>query len=182
LDYGAGVDEEKAPVVAEIVTDGAEEADSVVVRTPLFAAIAHAAGSATTLATVALITATATMLNMSVANDIADAKLYSSRGINNLEAIRWVAGTRLVIACVALLISIVAGARYSRDLPTTRYTFSADGEEATESIEGAGAPLWVTLLVGSGFVVSLLAILLNAIALAFALHLHESLNFGVPTG
>jgi hypothetical protein len=176
------MDDEKVPVVAEMGTRDTDDPDSVVIRTNAAGAIARAAGSATTLAAVALITATVTMLNMSAANDIGDAKISSSRGINNLEEIRWVAGTRLIVAVVALLIAILAGIRYSRDLPATRYTFTAEGEEATESIEGAGAPGWVTLLVGTGVVVSALAILLNAVALAFALHLHESPNFGIPTG
>jgi hypothetical protein len=80
---------------------------------------------------------------------------------------------------VATLLAVVAGIRYSRDLPATRYTFSADGEDAAESAEGAEAPVWVVLLVGAGIVVSLLALLLNAIAFALTLHLHESPNFGV---
>jgi hypothetical protein len=159
-----------------------DEPDSVVIRPNPFGAIARAAGSATALALSALVTATATMLNMSVANDLADAKLYSSRGLNNLEAIRWVAGTRLIVAGVALLLALLAGIRYSRDQPATRYTFSVDGQEATESTEGAAAPDWIRMLVGSAVVVSVLAILLNALALLLTLHLHESPNFGVPTG
>jgi hypothetical protein len=61
-----------------------------------------------------------------------------------------------------------------------RYTFSADGEEAIESIEGAEPAIWVRLLVGSGMIVSVLAVLLNGVALAFSLKLHESPNFGIP--
>jgi hypothetical protein len=158
------------------------ESDSVVIHPNPFGTVGRVAGSAGALALSALITATATMLNMSVVNDIADAKLYSSRGINNLEAIRWAAGIRLVLACVALLLAVLAGLRYSRAQPVTRYTFTADGEEATESIEGVDAPGWVRMLVGSSVVVSVLAILLNATALVLALHLHESPNFGLPTG
>jgi hypothetical protein len=173
--------EDPSHVEALKVRDG-DEADSVVIRPNPFGAIARAAGSATALALCALITATATMLNMSVANDLADAKLYSSRGLNTLEAIRWAAGTRLVIACIALLLAVLAGIRYSRDQSATRYTFSVDADEATESTEGAPAPDWVRMLVGSAVVVSVLAILLNALALALTLHLHESPNFGIPTG
>jgi hypothetical protein len=40
----------------------------------------------------------------------------------------------------------------------------------------------VTMLLGSAFVVSVLAVLLNVVALAFALHLHESPHFGVAPG
>jgi hypothetical protein len=153
--------------------------DSVVIHPNPFAVIARVAGSVTALALAALITATATMLTMSVADDIADARLYSSRGFNNLEALRWAAGTRLVVAGIAMLLALVAGIRYSRGLPATRYTFSVDGQEATESTEGAEAPGWVGLLVGSAVVVSVLAILLNALALALTLHLHESPKFGL---
>jgi hypothetical protein len=156
------------------------EPDSIVIHPNPVAAIARAAGSATALALVALIAATATMLSMSVADDIADAELYSSRGFNNLEALRWESGTRLVIAVIAMLLAVLAGLRYSRDLPATRYTFSADGEEAAESAEGAEPPGWVSLLVGSAIVVSVLAIVLNAVAFALTLHLHESPNFGLP--
>jgi hypothetical protein len=157
-----------------------EEPDSVVIHAAPFGAIARAAGSASALALTALITATATMLEMSAATDVADAKLYSSRGVNNLEAIRWAAGTRLIVAAVALLLAILAGVRYSRDLPATRYPFSADGQEVSESTGGAEAPGWVRLLVGSSVVVSVLAILLNAFAFALALGLHESRSFGLP--
>jgi hypothetical protein len=117
---------------------------------------------------------------MSAAADISDAKVYSSHGLSDLAGVRWAAGTRLVVAVVALLIAVIAGVRYSRGLPATRYTFSADGEEATESIEGAEPPGWIKLLVGTSVVVSVLAIVLNASALAFALGLHESPNFGLP--
>jgi hypothetical protein len=156
--------------------------DSVTIHPNPIGAIARAAGSATSLALVSLITATATMLSISAADDIAEAKLYSSRGFDNLEAVRWEAGTRLVLAGVALVLAIIAGVRYSRGLPATRYTFSVDSEDATESIEGSNPPGWVTLLVGSGFVVSVLAVVLNAVALATTLHLHESPNFGLPAG
>jgi multisubunit Na+/H+ antiporter MnhB subunit len=160
----------------------ADAPDSVLMRPNPVSAIARAAGSATALALTALIVATATMLNMSAANDIADAKLYSSRGLNDLAAIRWVAGTRLIVAGVALLLALLAGVRYSRGQPAIRYTFSEDGEEATESSEGADAPAWVSLLVGSAVAVSLLALLLNGLAWALTLHLHESPNFGLPPG
>jgi hypothetical protein len=156
--------------------------ETVVIRANPVAAIGRAAGSAHALALAALITATATMLSMSVANDIAEAKLYSSRGFNNLAEIRWAAGTRLVIAGVAVLLAVLAGVRYSRGLPATRYTFSADGEEAAESTEGTEPPGWVGLLVGAGIIVSILAVVLNALALAMTLHLHESPNFGLPGG
>jgi hypothetical protein len=159
-----------------------DESDSVVIRPNPFGVIARAAGSATALALSALIAATATMLDMSVTNDIADAKLYSSRGLNSLDAIRWAAGTRLIVAVVALLLAVLAGLRYSHDQPATRYTFTGDGEEATESVVGVEAPGWVRLLVGASVVVSVLAIVLNAIAVGLALHLHESPNFGLPTG
>jgi hypothetical protein len=182
LGYVASMDDEKAPAVTDIGMRDTADPDSVVIRTGPAGAIARAAGAATTLAAVAVITATVTMLNVSAADDIGDAKVSSSRGFNDLEEIRWVAGTRLIIAVVALVIAILGGIRYSRDLPATRYTFSADGEEATESIEGTAARGWVTLLIGAGVVISTLAIVLNAVALAFALHLHESPNFGVPTG
>jgi hypothetical protein len=99
-----------------------------------------------------------------------------------LEEIRWAAGSRLIVACIALLLGVLAGIRYSRDQPATRYTFSADEDEATESTEGATAPDWVRMLVGSAVVLSVLAILLNALALSLTLHLHESPNFGLPTG
>lgn len=173
---------EDPPYVEALQARDVEEPESVVVRPNAFGAMAHAAGSATALALAALITATATMLNMSVANDIAGAKLYSSPGINNVDEIRWAAGTRLIVALLALLLAVFAGFRYARDLPATRYTFSADGEEAIESIEGVEAAGWVRLLLGSSVVVSVLAIVLNAIALAIALNLNQSLNFGLPTG
>jgi hypothetical protein len=159
-----------------------DDPNSVVIRPNPFGAIARAAGSATALALAALITATATIVNMSVANDLADAKLYSSRGINSLDAIRWAAGTRLIVACIGLLLALLAGIRYSRDQPATRYTFSVDGQEATESTVGAAAPDWVRMLVGAAVVISVLAIILNALALLLTLHLHESPNFGVTTG
>jgi hypothetical protein len=158
------------------------EVDEVVIRPNPFGVIGRAVGSTGALALTALIGATVTLLNMALANDIAEAKLYSHPGFDTLAEIRWAAGTRLIIAGVALLLAVVAGIRYSRALPATRYTFSADGEEATESTEGVDAPGWVRLLVGSSVAVSVLAILLNAIALLLALRLHESPNFGVPTG
>jgi hypothetical protein len=173
----------QAPSHVEALEHGdVNESDSVVIHPNPFGVIGRVAGSAGALALSALITATATMLNMSVVDDIADAKLYSSHGINNLEAIRWAAGIRLVVACVALLLAVLAGLRYSRDQPAIRYTFTADGEEATESVAGVEAPGWVRLLVGSSVVVSLLAILLNATVMVLALHLHESPNFGLPSG
>lgn len=175
------VNEDPSYVEALRVRDPVES-DSVLIRPNPFGVIARAAGSATALALASLITATATMLTMSAALDIADAKVYSSRGLNNLGAIRWEAGTRLILAGLALLLAILAGIRYSRDLPATRYTFSVDGEDATESIEGTRAPGWVTLLVGSAVVVSMLAVVLNVVAWAITLHLHESPNFGLPAG
>jgi hypothetical protein len=158
------------------------EIDSVVVRPSLFGVVGRLAGTPGALALAALIIATATMLDMSAANDIADAKLYSSRGLNNLGGLRWVAGTRLIVAGIGLLMALIAAARFARDLPTTRYTFSSGGEEATESFDGVEPPVWMAMVVGTAVVVSLLAILLNGVAWVFALHLHESPNFGVPTG
>jgi hypothetical protein len=159
-----------------------DQVETVVIRPNPFGVIGRAVGSTTALALTALIGATVTLLNMSLANDIAEARLYSHRGFDTLAEIRWAAGARLIVAGAALLLAIIAGIRYSRALPATRYTFSADGEEATESTEGVDAPGWVGLLVGSSVAVSVLAILLNAIALVLALRLHESPNFGVPPG
>jgi hypothetical protein len=179
LGYRAGVADEDA-VANDMEAGGIDELESVVVRPNPFSEIGRAMTSTTGLALTALIVATAALLSMSVANDIAGAKLYSHRGFDTLAEIRWSAGTRLVVAGVALLIAIVAGVRYSRGLPATRYTFSPDGQDATESTDGVDAPGWVTMLVGSSVAVSVLAIVLNAIALVTALRLHESPNFGVP--
>jgi hypothetical protein len=156
------------------------EPESVLMRANPFTSIGRAMAGAPALSLAALIVATATMLTMSVANDLADAKLYSSRGIDSLTALRWAAGTRLIIAGVALLLAVIAGIRYSRDLPATRFTFTADGEEASESIEGVEAPGWARLLVGAAVVVALIAVALNGTAWALTLHLHESPNFGLP--
>jgi hypothetical protein len=156
--------------------------DSVLIRPNPVSAMVRAAGSDAALALAALIIATATILTMSVTNDIADAKLYSTRGIDELVPLRWAAGARLIVAAVAMLLAVIAGIRYSRNLPATRYTFSPDGEEAAESLEGAEPPGWVKMLVGAAVVVSLIAIVLNATAFVMTLHLHESPNFGVPGG
>lgn len=157
-----------------------EESDSVVIRPNSFGTIARAASSAAALALAALITATATVLNMSLVNDIAAAKFYNSRGFNNLAELRWEAGARLIVAGIAMLVALLAGLGYSRDQPAVRFTFLADDEEPIESAEGNEAPGWVRMLVGSAVVVSVLAVLLNAIAFATTLHLHESPNFGLP--
>jgi hypothetical protein len=150
------------------------EQDSVVIHQRTATAVIRAAGTAPAVAAVALITATATLLNMSVANDIGDARLYNTSTFAGLVAIRWAAGTRLALAVIALLLVVFAGVRYARDLPATRYTFSADGEEATDSTEGVDAPTWVTVLVGAAALVSVLAVVLNAVALLIALHTHQS--------
>jgi hypothetical protein len=169
--------------MGEALASGAtDNPDSVVIRTKPFAAMARAAGTAPALSVVALVIATATLLTMAAANDIANARLYSSHGLNSVEAIRWAVSVRLAAAAVALLLAVLAGVRYARGLPATRYTFSADAEEATESTEGTEAPGWVTMLVGSGVVLSVLALVLNTIALLVALHLHESPNFGLAPG
>jgi hypothetical protein len=111
-------DQDPAPV--EALEVGAEDApESVVVRSNSAGAIGRGAGSATALATAALITSTTTLLSMSAAADIGDAKVYGSRGFNELDAIRWQAGTRLVVAGVALLLAVLAGVRYARGLPAT---------------------------------------------------------------
>jgi hypothetical protein len=119
-------EDERSPVDE---SDGRDQGplDSFVVHQRPFAALAHAAISSTALALAALITATATILVMAVSSDIADARLESSHGFNNLKAIRWAAGTRLAGAVIAILLTILASFRYSRDLPATRYTFAADG-------------------------------------------------------
>ena len=180
--YGAGMTEADPSHGQAVELLDADHPDSVLIRRNPFAAIAVAAGSAPALALAALITATATLLVMGVTNDIADAKLYSSRGFDNLAELRWASGSRLVVAGFALLLAVIAGVRYSRRLPATRYTFSPDGEEATESSEGAEAPGWINTLVGSAVVVSVIAVVLNAIAFVMTLHLHESPNFGLPGG
>jgi hypothetical protein len=174
--------DEDVPVVEKWEVEDVNTLDSVVIRPNPFGVVSRAAASTTALALTALIGATGTMLSMSVANDISAAKLYSSRGFNNLAEIRWAAGTRLIVAGVALLLAIIAGIRYSHDLPATRYTFAADGEDTTESTEGTEAPDWIKMLVGSSVAVSALAVVLNAVALALALRLHESSNFGLPVG
>lgn len=179
MGYRAGVADEDA-FTDDMDGGGADELESVVIRPNPFSEIGRAVASTSGLALTALIGATATLLSMSVANDIAEAKLYSHRGFDSLAEIRWAAGTRLVVAGVALLIAIVAGIRYSRGLPATRYTFSPDGKDATESTDGVDAPGWITMLVGSSVTACVLAVVLNAIALVMALRLHESPNFGVP--
>jgi hypothetical protein len=133
--------------------------------------------SAPALALAALITAAATMLNMSAATEIAEAKYLSSSG-DNLSLVRWEIAVRLIVAVVALVLALLAGLRYSRDLPATRYTFSADGEEADESTEGNEAAGWVKLLVGAAVVVSILAIVLNGVAILMTIGLHQSSSFG----
>lgn len=160
--------------------DQGTEGDSILIRRNPVGAIVDAAGSAGALALASLVTATATILTMSVAADFGDAKLYSSRGLNDLLGIRWIAGARLVIAAVALLLGVIAGVRYARSLPATRYVFVDSQREPDESLEGDEQPGWVTLLVGSSVVVSVLAILLNAAAFAVAMHAHQSPDFGVP--
>jgi hypothetical protein len=150
------------------------------VRANPFEAIARAAVSAPAFALAALITATATMLNMSAATEIAEAKLLNSSGVDNVTLVRWEVGVRLIVALVALLLALLAGLRYSRELPATRYTFSADGEEAEESTEGTEAAGWVKLLVGAAVVVAILAIVLNGAGMLMTLGLHESPNFGQP--
>lgn len=179
LGYGAGMEGRDA--VEGDSNEGPDALESVVIRSNPFGVIVRAVVSVTGLASTALIGATVTLLSMSAANDIAEAKLYSHRGFDNLAEIRWAAGTRLIVAAVSLVLAIVAGIRYSRGLPATRYTFSADDADATESTVGTNAPGWHTFLVGSSVGVSILAIVVNAIALVMALRLHESPNFGLPS-
>jgi hypothetical protein len=182
LGYGAVMVEGEAPIVEGLHVTGPDEPETVVVYASLPRAIAHAAGSASALAVVALITATATIFNVAAAADIAESKLVTVRAFNELDEIRWVSGTRLVVAGIALLIAIVAGSRYTRGLPSTQYTFTADGEEANESVEGVDAPGWITMLVGAAVTISVLAIVLNGIAFAMTFHLHQSPNFGSTGG
>jgi multisubunit Na+/H+ antiporter MnhB subunit len=153
--------------------------DSVVVYQRAPAAVARAIGSAPALALASLIIAAGTMLVMSVADDFAEAYVDSSRHANPLTALRWESGSRLAVAGIALLLAIIAGIRYTRDLPATRYVFSDDGQEADESVEGTEPPGWVKLLVGASIVVSVVAVVLNGVDLAMTLHLHESPNFGL---
>ena len=174
--------DEESPAAVPIEVRRVDLTDSVLVHPNPFGLIARAAGSTAALALTSLVMATLAILNVEAADDLANAKLYHSRGFNTLAQIRWAAGTRLIVAGVALLLALIAGIRYARDLPATRFTFSDDGEEPTESTEGSEAPGWVTLLVGSSVVVSGLSIVLNAVALAVAMHLHESPNFGLTTG
>lgn len=174
--------ERESPDLVTTDADVDDSASDVVLRTNPAMAMARALVSAPALALTSLIAATATTLAMSVAGDIAQAKFYSSRGINNLEILRWESGVRLVIAAVALGLAVAAGVRYSRGLPATRYTFSPDGEEAVESTIGSDPPGWMVLLVGSSLAMSILAVVWNAVALAMTLHLHESPNFGIPSG
>jgi hypothetical protein len=171
------------PMPAEVMLSRDDhEPDSVVLRPGLVVAVSRAARSAPALALAAIIVATATLISMSAANDIAEARVESSHHFNNLDVIRWTAGTRLVMAGIALLLALLAGAQFARELPGTRYTFSDSDDDAVETPEGAEPPTSLKLLVGSAFLVAVLAVVLNAVALIFALSLHESLNFGVPTG
>jgi hypothetical protein len=158
------------------------DVDSVVVRPTTASALSGVVGFAPALALAALVTATATMLAMSLANEVADAKSFSSHGFPGLSVLRWTVGTRLVVAGIALLLALLALRRYRHDLPVTRYTFSEDGAEATDEIVGNEPPDWIRFLVGAALLVSLLAIVLNGVALAFAVQPHMSPNFGVPTG
>ena len=172
--------DEDPPLVEVLQDHGGSEPETILIRPNSFEAIARAAVSAPALALAALVTATATILDMAVTNEIAEAKLFSVSGVDNLTLLRWEAGTRLIVAVMAFLLALLAGFRYSRDLPATRYTFSPDGEEAVESIEGTETAGWVRFLVGSAVLVAVLAIVLNAVALLMTLGLHESPNFGVP--
>jgi hypothetical protein len=176
------VPDEDPPLVEALHTHDINEPESVIVRENPFGTIARAAVSAPAIALAALITATATMLNMAATSEIAEAKLFSTSGVDNIAVLRWESGTRLIVAVIAFLLAVLAGLRFSHDLPATRYTFSADGEEATESIEGTEAPGWVRFLVGGAFVVAVLAIVLNGVALLMTLGLHMSPNFGAPLG
>jgi hypothetical protein len=176
------VPEEDPPLVEALQGYGVDHAETVVVHPNPFEVLARAAISAPALALASLITATATLVVVSAANDIAEAKFYSARGLDNLAQLRWVAGGRLVVAVLALLLAVLAGFRYSRDLPVTRYTFSPDGEEAVESIEGTEPARWIRYLVGAAAVVAILAIVINGVAVLMTLGLHESPNFGIPNG
>ncbi|HEX3824965.1 MAG TPA: hypothetical protein VHV79_10925 [Mycobacteriales bacterium] len=172
--------EENPPPVEAMSVRETDQPDAVVIHAGAPAAMARAIGSAPALALASLIVATATLLTMSVADEVADAYVDSSRHAIALTAVRWAAGSRTAVACVALLLAVIAGIRYARDLPATRYEFSDDGQEAQESVSGTEPPGWVKLLIGASIVVSVLAIVANAVAFAVTLHLHESPNFGIP--
>jgi len=117
----------------------------------------------------------------SAADDISNIKLDSTRGFKALVAIRWAVGTRFVVACLALVLAVVAGVRYARSLPVRRIEFR-DDREPLESTDGDAPPGWVSLLVGSGAMVALLAVVVNAVGLIYALEVHQSSGFGIVGG
>ena len=86
------------------------------------------------LAMAALLLAIPTLLNMSLASDIAEAKVVHSSSYGNLSAVRWSAGTRMVIAAVGLQLALTAAIRYATELPVRRYRFSDGADEPAEVV------------------------------------------------
>lgn len=174
-----GVADDDFPVSGTEGGVSAGEPETVLVRPNIFAAMVRAAGSTPALALAALITATAAMTILSPANDFATAEFYSAHELNDLTELRWVTVSRLVVAGLGLLLAALAALRHAGELPALRYTFFDNGDETLEETEAAAVPRWITLLVGSSLLVSVLAVALNAAAFGLAMNVHHSPSFSV---
>jgi hypothetical protein len=122
--------------------------------------------SAPSMAIASLLIGLASLTIVQAADEIGEIFLFTSNGNNlsNLTEIRVGGAVRLVIAVIALTLAVACGLR----------VLAADDDEEPES------PLWVRSLAGAALVVALVAVILSASSLIYALEAHASAsnNFG----
>jgi hypothetical protein len=120
--------------------------------------------SAPSLAIASLVISFASLTVIQAADEIGETALFSSSSNNpsNFTEIRVSAAVRLVIAVFAIGIAIASGVRLL----------------ATEEDDEAVTPLWVRAVAGAGFVVALVAVIVSAGSLIYALQAHTAATSG----
>jgi hypothetical protein len=126
--------------------------------------VLHLAVSAPALAIAALVLAFLPLGFMQAAQDAGDTALFSSNSnqISDLRVYRVAGAVRLAMAVVALVVAGIAGARL----------------RLAEFDDDPVDPYWVRAVVGAALVVAVVAVVVSAAVLLYALQVHTGKSFG----
>lgn len=153
--------------------------------------IVRLAGIPTALGVAALVLATATLILVEPANEIADTTLIGGGSGGELSELRWASGIKLGIAVIALVLAITAVVRLLGRRPRVRLSVNepeADDPASLDQIEAAvvaAQPQPSTgesTIVGAALVVSVVSFALNAAALSYTLATHVPSSQSTPFG
>jgi hypothetical protein len=134
----------------------------------------------TALGVAALALSVTSLIIIQAANELGDAYVVAHGSQNSLVVYRWATGGQMVVAVLAVLLAVIGvrlliGGRPKLTVEPADFDADAktlDGMEAAVLARVASQPAWMSTLLGSSLIVSIVALGINAAAFGYAMAAH----------